>query len=52
MFYYHAGSERDFPHDSEIPLDLIRQTAQEFLVAGGKRPTCVCGQRMPPPDLT
>ncbi|GIG89128.1 Imm1 family immunity protein [Plantactinospora endophytica] len=51
VFYYYMESERDFPHDSEIPLDLVRQAAQEFLVTGGQRPTCVSWQRMPPSDL-
>ncbi|WP_422772460.1 Imm1 family immunity protein [Plantactinospora sp. WMMC1484] len=49
--YYYMESERDFPHDSEIPLALVRQAAREFLVSGGQRPTCVSWQRVPPPDL-
>jgi Immunity protein Imm1 len=40
VLYYYMGSERDFPHDSEIPVDAVRHAAKEFL-ATGKRPTCV-----------
>lgn len=50
VFYYYMGSEREFPHDSEIPLDLVRQAAREFLLNGGQRPTCVAWQKFLPFD--
>lgn len=41
VFYYYMGHDRGFPIDSEIPVDLVRQAAKEFLASGGERPTCV-----------
>ncbi|WP_436998892.1 Imm1 family immunity protein [Streptomyces sp. enrichment culture] len=39
--YYIVGNATEFPDGSEIPISLIRQAVKEFLVHGGKRPTCV-----------
>ncbi|MBT8225388.1 MAG: hypothetical protein HKP61_20935 [Dactylosporangium sp.] len=44
VFYCHMGEERDFPADSEISIDLLRQGVREFLATGGERPTCVSWQ--------
>lgn len=41
VFYCFVGNARDFPIDSEIPLDLLRQATKEFVSSGGQRPTCV-----------
>jgi hypothetical protein len=39
--YFIQGQMTEFPAHSEIPLDLVRQAAKEFLTSGGERPTCV-----------
>lgn len=39
--YCHMGSAHDYPRDSEISLDAVRQAAREFLTSGGERPTNV-----------
>ncbi|GAB3823908.1 Imm1 family immunity protein [Kribbella italica] len=39
LTYYYMGSERPFPKDSELSLDLIRQAVKEFLTTGGDRPS-------------
>ena len=44
VFYLYMGNDTDFPHDSEIPIGLLRQAAKEFLNRGGERPTCVTWQ--------
>ncbi|MGH3716269.1 MAG: Imm1 family immunity protein [Micromonosporaceae bacterium] len=41
VMYYYMGHDREFPRDSELPLDVIRRAAKEFLTGGGDRPTCV-----------
>lgn len=46
--YCITGSTREFPQDSEIPLDLVRQAAQEFLLSGGNRPECIDWQLWQP----
>jgi hypothetical protein len=47
VYYFYMGNDRSFPIDSEIPIDLIRQTAKEFLASGGERPACVRWQPFP-----
>jgi hypothetical protein len=37
--YYYTGSDREFPADSEIPIEQVRQALQEFLESGGQRPS-------------
>lgn len=44
VYYCYMGNDTGFPLDSEIPLNLIRQAAKEFLDTGGERPTCVSWQ--------
>lgn len=39
VFYSYMGNDRDFPHDSEISLDAVREAAAQFLASGGERPT-------------
>lgn len=39
--YYMQGHMTEFPANSEIPIDLIRQGVKEFLSSGGRRPACV-----------
>ncbi|MEU4197673.1 Imm1 family immunity protein [Kribbella sp. NPDC026611] len=41
--YYYTGSGREFPADSELPIQQIRRAVQEF-VAGGQRPGSVAWQ--------
>lgn len=36
--YYYMGHDREFPRDSALPLDVVRQAAKEFLASGGERP--------------
>jgi hypothetical protein len=38
--YYYTGSDREFPADSEIPIEAIRRAVKEFLVTS-ERPTAV-----------
>jgi hypothetical protein len=39
--YYCTGEITEFPGPSEIPVDLVRRAAKEFLTSGGQRPTSV-----------
>jgi hypothetical protein len=41
VFYCFVGHEREFPIDSLISIDLIRQATKEWLASGGERPGCV-----------
>lgn len=41
VVYYSCGEITEFPGPSEVPVDLVRQAAREFLTSGGQRPTCV-----------
>jgi hypothetical protein len=41
VVYFYMGSDREFPIDSVVGLDRVRQAAKEFLASGGQRPTCV-----------
>jgi immunity protein Imm1 of predicted polymorphic toxin system len=41
VVYYSCGEITEFPGPSEVPVDLVRQAAREFLASGGQRPTCV-----------
>lgn len=50
--YSYMGNDTPFPIDSEIPLDLVRRAAKEFLTSGGRRPTCVRWQPYTPPTST
>jgi hypothetical protein len=41
VVYWCTQEITEFPGPSEIPIELVRQAAKEFLTSGGKRPTCV-----------
>jgi Immunity protein Imm1 len=41
VVYYYLGNDHEFPRDSDISIDTIRQAVKEFLASGGERPTCV-----------
>jgi len=41
IHYYYVGNDREFPRDSLISLDAVRQAAKEFLATGGQKPTAV-----------
>lgn len=47
VVYCYYGNEREFPHDSEIPLDKIRAAVAEFLENDGARPGGVDWQAAP-----
>lgn len=38
VLHFYMGSDNEFPADSEIPLDLVRVAAREFLANAGQRP--------------
>ena len=38
VVYYYTGSDREFPADSELPIEVLRQAVKEFLDSGGERP--------------
>jgi hypothetical protein len=39
--YFIVGNPTEFPDRSEIPIGLVSQAAKEFLISGGRRPTCI-----------
>ncbi|MFG2919710.1 Imm1 family immunity protein [Kitasatospora sp. NPDC048298] len=39
--YYLAGHWTELSDQVEIPIDIVRNALKEFLISGGKRPTCV-----------
>ncbi|MFD7157982.1 Imm1 family immunity protein [Kribbella sp. WER1] len=41
VVYYYMGSDREFPHASEISIDALRDAVKNFLANGGHRPTGV-----------
>ncbi|MGW1340221.1 Imm1 family immunity protein [Kribbella sp. NPDC002412] len=47
LMYGHAGNETPFPSDSELPLDVVRAAAKEFLAIGGDRPSSVAWREWP-----
>ncbi|MBT8226775.1 MAG: hypothetical protein HKP61_17115 [Dactylosporangium sp.] len=48
VYYCYMGNDRDFPADSVIPLELVRQAAKEFLANAGARPVAVAWQLCTP----
>ncbi|MGZ0152005.1 Imm1 family immunity protein [Kribbella sp. WER1] len=46
LTYYYTGSDREFPADSEIPIEQIRQTVKEF-IESGERPPSISWQEWP-----
>jgi hypothetical protein len=45
--YFYMGHEREFPANSEMPIDVIRQAVKEFMESNGARPTCIRWQDAP-----
>ncbi|MEV6417349.1 Imm1 family immunity protein [Kribbella sp. NPDC051718] len=41
LVYYYAGQDREFPVDSQLPVDEIRAAVKEFLSGGGEPPPSV-----------
>jgi len=41
VHYFYVGNDREFPRDSLIPLEAVRQAAKQFLASGGEKPTNV-----------
>jgi hypothetical protein len=39
--YCIVGNPTEFPAYAEVPLELVRHAAKEFLLTAGQRPTCV-----------
>jgi len=39
--YYYMGHGREFPANSAVPIDVIRQAVKEFMESNGARPTCI-----------
>ncbi|MFE3876703.1 Imm1 family immunity protein [Kitasatospora sp. NPDC059146] len=39
--YYLAGHWTEFRDQVEVPVDLVRAAVKEFLLTGGRRPSCV-----------
>ncbi len=38
LLYYYMNSDTEYPADSEIPLDVVRRAAHEYMETGGSRP--------------
>ncbi|MBB5956941.1 hypothetical protein FHS29_003534 [Saccharothrix tamanrassetensis] len=47
ILYYYMNSDTEYPADSEIPLDVVRRAAHEYLTTGGQRPTAATWQTPP-----
>ncbi|WP_312865994.1 Imm1 family immunity protein [Saccharothrix violaceirubra] len=45
--YFYMGHGREFPANSEVPIDVVRQAVKEFMESSGARPTCVRWQDAP-----
>jgi hypothetical protein len=41
LVYYYAGQDREFPVDSQLPVEAIRTAVKEFVSTGGGLPTSV-----------
>ncbi len=39
ILYYYMMSDTEYPADCEIPLDVVRRAAHEFMRTGGERPS-------------
>ncbi|GAA3459931.1 Imm1 family immunity protein [Saccharothrix longispora] len=45
--YFYMGHQREFPPNSEVSIDVVRQAVKEFMESDGARPTCVHWQDAP-----
>lgn len=41
LVYFYAGQDREFPIDSQLPVETIRAAVKEFISRGGERPSSV-----------
>uniref|UniRef100_UPI003F49108D Imm1 family immunity protein n=1 Tax=Amycolatopsis sp. CA-096443 TaxID=3239919 RepID=UPI003F49108D len=41
VLYYYMNNPREYPDDAEIPAEVVRSAAREFLESGGLRPSRV-----------
>lgn len=39
--YFLAGHSMEYPEGCEVPISLVREAVKQFLLTGGKVPTCV-----------
>jgi hypothetical protein len=44
--FHIMGHMTEFPEESEISIELVRQAVKEFVSSGGCRPECVAWKRM------
>lgn len=47
ILYYYMNSDTEYPGDCEIPLDVVRRAAHEYMATGGERPTALTWQPAP-----
>ncbi|MGZ3143680.1 Imm1 family immunity protein [Lentzea chajnantorensis] len=47
VLYYLMSSDTEYPADSEIPLDVVRRAAHEFMTTGGERPVAPAWRAAP-----
>ncbi|WP_433271780.1 Imm1 family immunity protein [Actinosynnema sp. CS-041913] len=47
ILYYYMNSDTEYPADAEIPLDVVRRAAHEYLTMEGQRPTASTWQTPP-----
>jgi hypothetical protein len=47
VLYYYMNSDTEYPVDSEIPLDVVRRAAHEYLTVVAQRPTALTWQTPP-----
>jgi hypothetical protein len=45
--YYYMRNDREFPADAELPIDVVRRAAHEYMATDGERPTSVDWQPSP-----
>jgi hypothetical protein len=41
LVYCYAGHDREFPLDSELPVETVRKVIKEFVASGGERPASI-----------
>ncbi|GAA3464327.1 Imm1 family immunity protein [Saccharothrix longispora] len=47
LLYYYMNSDTEYPADAEIPLEVVRRAAHEYMSTGGERPTVTDWQPRP-----
>ncbi|GAA3886062.1 hypothetical protein GCM10022243_58610 [Saccharothrix violaceirubra] len=48
ILYYYMDNDHEYPPHSEVPIDVARQAAHEFMTTRGERPTGVEWQKRIP----